>query len=69
MEVKTLLRANLRRHRGGLAGIFALLFLASLLLCTVLTVWNNAGRYLDEELERAGYGTLTAWVSGTPSWD
>ena len=69
MEEITLLCADLRRHRGGLAGITALLFLASLVLCTVLTAWNNAGAYMDAELERAGFGELTAWVSGAQSWD
>lgn len=64
MEFKTLLYANLRRHRSGLAGIFLLIFLSSLSLSSVLTVWHNSGSYLEAELNRVGFGDLTAWVSG-----
>ena len=43
-----------------MTGIFLLLFLTSLTLALVLTVWRNSGEYLREELDRAGYGLLTA---------
>ena len=66
MEFWTLLRADLRRHRSGLAGIFLLIFLVSLALASVLTVWSNSNSYLNAELERAGYGDITAWVSNAP---
>ena len=66
MEFGIVLRANLRRHRGGLAGLFLLIFLVSLSLATVLTVWHNAGSYLQAELDRAGYGDVTAWVANAP---
>lgn len=61
-----LLRANFRRRRGGLAGIFLLILLVSLSLASVLIVRYNAGHYLEAELERAGYGDLTAWVADAP---
>lgn len=64
MEFKTLLLANLRRHRSGLMGISLLIFLVSLALSSVLTLWGNSSSYLGSELERAGYGTITAWTSG-----
>lgn len=60
MEFWTLTRAGIRRHRSGLAGIFLLIFLVSLALASVLTVWHNSGSYLENELERAGYGDVTA---------
>ncbi len=66
MEQTILLRAGLKRHRGGLAGIFVLVLLISLSLGTVLTVWRNAGDYVTAELARAGFGDVTAWVSGAP---
>lgn len=66
MENRILFRAGLRRHRTGLLGVFALLLLVSLSLGTVLTLWTNAGRYVNAELDRAGFGTLTAWVSDVP---
>jgi len=63
-EFGVLLKAGLRRQRGGLLGIFVLIFLVSLSLGTVLTVWQNAQRYVTGELERIGYGQVTAWASG-----
>lgn len=47
-------------------GVFVLLLLVSLALGTVLTLWTNSGRYVNAELDRAGFGTLTAWVSDVP---
>lgn len=69
MENRILFRAGLRRHRSSLAGVFVLLLLVSLFLGTVLTVWSNSGRYVAAEMERAGFGTLTAWVSEVPDLD
>ena len=64
MEIKTLLKSNLKFHRGTVFGVFALVLLVSLSLGTVLTVWNNSSRYVDSEMNRLGYGDITAWVSG-----
>ena len=69
MENRILFRAGLRRHRSSLTGVFVLLFLVSLALGTVLTVWSNSGRYVSSEMERARFGTLTAWVSNIPNLD
>lgn len=66
MDNRILFRAGLRRHRGSLSGVFVLLLLVSLSLGIVLTVWTNSSRYLAEELNRARFGTITAWVSGVP---
>jgi len=63
MEMKILWRAYVRRHKGNLVGVFALLFIVSLSLVTVLTVWDGDRRYVREEMERLGFGDLTAWVS------
>lgn len=64
--MKILLKAGIKQHRGVLAGIFILILLVSLSLGAVLTVWTNSGGYLREQLERSGFGELTAWVSGAP---
>ena len=64
MEIKTLLKSNLKSHRGTVLGVFILILLVSLSLGTVLTVWNNSSRYVDSEMNRLGYGDITAWVSG-----
>lgn len=66
MAFITLLRAGLKRHKRVLAGLFILLLLVSLCLNTVLSVWTGAGNYVREEMERLGFGDLTAWVSGAP---
>lgn len=63
MEIKTLLKANLKRHKGALFGIFILTLLACAALGTVLTVWSNSEEYIGSELDRAGFGELTAWVA------
>lgn len=63
MENRTLLKANLKRHKGALFGIFILTLLACAALGTVLTVWSNSEEYIGSELNRAGFGELTAWVT------
>ena len=63
MEIFTLLSANLRRHKGSLTGIFLLVLMAAAVFETVLSVWTNTGAYVRGEMERAGFGELTAWVS------
>ena len=69
MENRILFSAGLRRHKSSLVGVFILLFLVSLALGTVLTVWSNSGRYISSEMERAGFGKLTAGVSDVPDMD
>ena len=64
IEPRTLLKSNLKSHRGTVLGVFVLILLVSLSLGTVLTVWNNSDRYVNSEMDRLGYGDLTAWVSG-----
>lgn len=64
MEYKTLLKANLKRHRGALIGVLILMLFTCAALGTVLSVWTNSGHYIRSEIERAGFGDLTAWVSG-----
>lgn len=66
MEQIILLRAGIKRHRNGLAGVFLLILIVSLSLCVLLSVWRGGSRYLRAELTRMGYGDLTAWVSGLP---
>lgn len=66
MNDKTLVKAGMKQHKGSLSGIFILILLISLALAAVLTIWINSGRYLQSEIRRAGFGDLTAWVSGVP---
>lgn len=67
MEILTLLSANLRRHKGSLIGVLLLSLIAASVMGTVLSVWTNSDKYIQSEMERAGFGELTAWVSNVPS--
>lgn len=69
MENRIIFRAGIKRHRGSLLGITILLFLTALSLCTVLTVYLLGNRYIQEEIQRTGFGDLTAWVSNVPDID
>lgn len=64
MEMKTLWKANVKRHKGSIAGMFILLLLVSLSLSSVLSIWSNSSRYVESEMDRLGFGNITAWVSG-----
>jgi putative ABC transport system permease protein len=67
MENKTLLKANLKKHKGTLAGIWFLTFLVAAALGTVLSVWSNSESYIGQEMRRASFGDITAWVSDVPN--
>lgn len=69
MEYSTLLKAGIRRHKGSLLGVFILILLVSLSLGTVLTIWTNSSSYIRSEMNRAGFGAITAWVSGLTDED
>lgn len=64
METFTLLRAGIKRQRESITGVFILIFFVSLALVAAITVSVNSGGYIRQEMERLGYGDLTAWVSG-----
>ena len=66
MEYRTLLKANMKRHRGVIIGVWILMFFTCAALGTVLSVWTNSAGYVNAEMERAGFGQLTAWVSDLP---
>lgn len=66
MEIKTLWLADSKWHKGSLAGIFVLIFLVSVSLVSVITVWKNSGQYVKDEMGRLGFGTITAWISNVP---
>lgn len=66
MESKIVLRAGLRRHKGTVLGIFFLSAAVSFALAAALFLWFCSEDYVNRELERAGYGDLTIWVSDVP---
>lgn len=66
MENKILLKANIKKHKGTLSGIFILTFLAAAALGTVIMIWFNSEQYIQNELGRTRFGELTAWVADLP---
>ena len=69
MGKRILFREGIKKQKGGLLGICFLVFLTVLSLTVVLAVWLNGNLYVEREMERAGYGDVTAWVSDVPDMD
>lgn len=63
MENSIIVKAGIKKHHRSLLGIVILLFLAVLSLTTVFTIYFGGGNYIRSEIQRAGFGNLTAWVS------
>lgn len=66
MEDKTLVWANMKRHKRSMIGIFILVLIVSIAMNVVLTLWINSESYIHSEMDRLGFGTMTAWVSRVP---
>ena len=69
LEHQILIRAGIKKHKGSLLGIGILLFLTALSLTAVLMTAFVGNRYIREEMERLGFGDLTAWASNVPDAD
>lgn len=63
METNMLIRKGIKKHFGTLFAITILLFLIFSLSSLAITIYQNAGNYVEQELDRLGYGDITAWVS------
>lgn len=64
-----IIRTGMKRHKGSLFGIAILMFLTALSLSTVLMIALVGNSYIREEMERAGFGDLTAWASDVPDME
>ncbi len=62
MKYFTLLRANIKSQRGSFIGILTLVFIITISLLAVLSIWMNAKAYENEQIERVGYGDITYWI-------
>lgn len=69
MEEQVVLKADFKRHKGSLAAVFFLILLVTAALGTVISLWTNSESYIRGEIKRAGFGTLTAWVSDVPDME
>ncbi|MDD3221383.1 MAG: FtsX-like permease family protein [Lachnospiraceae bacterium] len=65
MKYWILLKQNSKRHRGTLLALFILVGILAIVLSTTISLWINSGNYVRQEMERMGFGNLTAWISGT----
>ena len=61
-----IIRAGVKRNKGSFLGIGILLLLAALSLTAVLMTVLAGNSYIQDEMERAGFGDLTAWASDVP---
>ena len=69
LENQIMIRAGMKRHKGSFIGIGILLLLTALSLTTVLMIALVGNSYIREEMERAGFGDLTAWASDVPDME
>ncbi len=69
LENQMIIRTGMKRHKGSLFGIAILMFLTALSLSTVLMIALVGNSYIREEMERAGFGDLTAWASDVPDME
>jgi len=65
----TLIKANIKRQKGSFIGVFLLIWIISILLCAILSVWGNANDYVSQEIDRVGFGTFTCWAENVTDLD
>lgn len=58
----TLLRANIKSQKGSFIGILTLVFIITISLLAVLSIWMNANAYENRQIDRVGYGDITYWI-------
>jgi len=63
LEFSVLILKGIKKHIGTLIAICILLSLIFFSLATAITIYQNAGGYVEREQERLGYGDITTWVS------
>lgn len=69
LENQMIIWAGMKRHKGSLFGIAILMFLTALSLTAVLMIAFAGNSYIREEMERAGFGDLTAWTADVPDME
>ena len=69
MKYYTLVRANIKSQKGSFIGILTLVFIITISLLAVLSIWMNANAYESEQIDRAGYGDITYWIDAVDDRD
>lgn len=64
MKYFTILRANIKSQKGSFIGILAIIFIITVSLCAVLSIWRNSSIYEEEQINRLRFGDITWWVRG-----
>lgn len=67
--MKILFKAQIKKHRSALTGIFLLSFLSVLSFSLAFSLYQNSYQTVHSEMERVGYGDLTTWVSNVDDID
>lgn len=63
MTIWTLLHAAVKKQKKSLIGLLLLVLATTLSLSFAVTVYGNSSAVINSQMQRLGYGTLTAWVS------
>lgn len=66
MKYATLVKENIKYQKAGFIGIIILVFLITLALCGVAAILNNSESYVEQEMDRLGYGDISSWVRVLP---
>lgn len=64
MDLITILRAGLKKHKITLIVIAILCMIVSASVNTAAAVLKSSRTYVNSEMERIGYGDITYWLSG-----
>lgn len=65
----TIIKANIRHQKSGFIGVFVLILIITISLCTVLTIWKNSSEYESNELNRIKYGDISTTIYENPDMD
>lgn len=66
MKYLTLLKADIKSQKGSFTGIIALVFIITISLLAVLSIWKNSHTYEEEQIDRLGFGDITWWLLSVP---
>ena len=59
MKYVTLLKANIKSQKSSFIGILTLVFIITISMLAVISLWMNANAYENEQIDRLGYGDIT----------
>lgn len=69
MKYLVLFRGMIRKQKGGYIGIILLMFIFTLTISSVLSIWLNSRTYVYEEMERVCFGDMQYTFADTEEID